>query len=575
MNKTITTTRAKSARKTSATSSTVQQAANQPLPLLRAPKTGIDLLNDPRLNKGTAFTRAEREKLGLLGLLPPRIFTMADQAARVLSTIRKRATPIERYVDMISLLDRNETLFYRVLMEHLAELMPVVYTPTVGEGCLRYSHLFRRSRGIFLTRHERGRFQEILRHWPRPDVKVIVVTDGERILGLGDLGASGMGIPVGKLSLYTACGGVPPEQTLPVTLDVGTNNQTFLADPLYLGVPERRLIGSAYDELIEEFVEAVQRVFPGCLIQFEDFANHNAFRLLERYRDRVCCFNDDIQGTASVTLAGLYSAMRLTGGRLAEQRLLFHGAGEAAVGIAELVAGAMQAEGLSREQALARCWFMDSKGLVESTRSDLQAHKKPFAHAFKPIRELLAAVRELKPTGLIGVSAQPNQFTQPVIEEMARLNERPIVFALSNPTSSAECTAEQAYGWSKGRAIFASGSPFAPVTLDGRTFVPGQANNAYIFPGVGFGVLVSGARRVTDAMFAAAARSLSDSASDGQLQAGCLFPRLEDIREVSARIACATAEIAYARGLAQTPKPKDLLAEIRSRMYQPEYPRYA
>jgi malate dehydrogenase (oxaloacetate-decarboxylating)(NADP+) len=538
-------------------------------------KTGVDILHDPTLNKGTAFTHEERVRLKILGLLPPWVSTMEDQAVRVLSNIRKRAGGLEKYVEVIALLDRNETLFYRVVRDNIEELMPIIYTPVVGAACQLYAHIFRRSRGVFITRSEKGMIRDVLRNWPHHDVRVIVVTDGERILGLGDLGANGMGIPVGKLSLYTACGGVPPSQTLPVTLDVGTNNESFLKDPLYLGTHERRITGREYDELIEEFIMAVQEVFPGALIQFEDFANHNAFRFLEKYRNRVCTFNDDIQGTAAVTLAGLYSTEKILNRPLSKQKLLFHGAGEAAIGIGDLVVSAMEAEGLSKAEAMSRCWFMDSKALVESSRKDLQAHKKPYAHFYKPIQDLLTAVKELRPTALIGVSGQPSQFTKEIVEEMSRINDRPIIFALSNPTANAECTAEQAYRWSAGKAIFASGSPFAPLTLEGRTFLPGQGNNAYIFPGVGLGALVCGAKRVTDEMFLAAARALAACVTKEDLDKGCLYPPLTKILDVSARIAAAVAEVAYARGLATQPRPKDLLAHIRKEQYQPVYKKYA
>ncbi len=544
--------------------------------VFRPDKTGVDLLHDPLLNKGTAFTYKERCKLGLLGLLPPRVSTLKEQSTRVVANVRKRAADLEKYVDMLSLLDRNETLFYRVVIDNIEELMPIIYTPTVGKGCQLYAHIFRRSRGLFITKTEKGRIREVLRNWPQKDVRVIVVTDGQRILGLGDLGASGMGIPVGKLSLYTACGGIPPATTLPITLDVGTNNPVLLADPLYLGTPEKRIEGREYDELIEEFVQAVQEVFPKALLQFEDFANHNAFRLLERYRDKVCCFNDDIQGTASVTLAGLYSAGRITKRRLVDEKILFHGAGEAAIGIADLVVGAMMAEGATKEDAMARCWFMDSKALVDSSRKDLQEHKKPYAHAHPhgPVGDLLAAVKALKPTALIGVSGQAAAFTQEIVAEMARLNARPLVFALSNPTSNAECTAEQAYGWSEGRAIFASGSPFAPVVYGGQTFVPGQGNNAYIFPGVGLGVVAAGAKRVTDEMFFEAARALAKLVTKEDLAQGALFPPLTKVRELSAGIAAAVCEVVYARGLASEPRPKDLLARVKALQYQPEYKEY-
>lgn len=539
-------------------------------------RTGIDLLHDPLHNKGTAFTYKERLKLGLLGLLPPKVSTLAEQSVRVIANIRKRVTDIEKYVDMLSLLDRNETLYYRVTIDNIEELMPIIYTPVVGQGCQRYAHLFRRSRGLFITKHEKGRIKEVLRNWPRKDVRVIVVTDGQRILGLGDLGASGMGIPVGKLALYTACGGIPPGQTLPITLDVGTNNPTLLADPLYLGTAEKRIEGKEYDDLVQEFVEAVQEVFPKALLQFEDFANHNAFRLLEKYRDSICTFNDDIQGTASVTLAGLYSAGRITGRKLTDEVILFHGAGEAAIGIGDLVVGAMMAEGLTKEQAKARCWFMDSKSLVDSSRTDLQHHKLPYAHKHNhgPVPNLLAAVKAIKPTALIGVSGMAQQFTKEIIEEMSRLNKRPLIFALSNPTSNAECSAEQAYSLSDGRAIFCSGSPFPTYVHKGQTFVPGQGNNAYIFPGVGLGVVAVGATRVTDEMFATAARSLANLVNEGDLKQGALFPPLTKVREISARIAVDVAEVCYKRGLATVPKPKDMVKFIEAQQYQPVYQDY-
>jgi len=538
-------------------------------------KTGTDLLHEPSLNKGTAFTLEERKSLGLLGLLPPRVSTMEQQVQRLINNVRGQSNDLQKYVEMIALLDRNETLFYRAVQDYIDELMPIIYTPTVGAACQMYAHIFRRSRGLFITKKEKGSIKKVLRNWPQKDIRVIVVTDGERILGLGDLGASGMGIPVGKLSLYTACAGIHPDQTLPITLDVGTNNEKLLGDPLYLGTPERRITGKEYDELVHEFVSAVQEVFPKALLQFEDFANHNAFRLLAKYRDEVCTFNDDIQGTASVTLAGLFSTTRLTKTALKDMKILFHGAGEAAIGIADLIVSAMVAEGVKKEDAMKKCWFVDSKSLVESTRKDLQDHKKPYAHKHSPIGSLAEAVKVLKPTALIGVSGMPKQFTQEIVEEMSRNNKQPVIFALSNPTSKAECSAEEAYTWSDGRALFASGSPFPPFAYKGKTYVSGQGNNAYIFPGVGLGVVACASKRVTDEMFYEAAKTLGRLVTQGDLDTGCLFPPLAKIREVSAQIAVAVMEVAYKRGLAAGPKPKDLLAHAKSCQYQPVYKKYA
>ena len=543
--------------------------------LLADRQIGADLLHNPALNKGTAFTKEERDALGLEGLLPPHIHTQEEQVLRVMENFYRKPNDLERYIHMMALQGRNETLFYRVVLDHIEEMMPIIYTPTVGQGCQEYGHIFRRPRGMFISTEDQGRMVEVLRNWTGKDVRIIVVTDGERILGLGDLGANGMGIPVGKLGLYTACAGVHPSQCLPVTLDVGTDNESMLEDPLYIGVRRRRLRGEAYDEFVDEFMTAVQQVFPDALIQFEDFANINAFRLLEKYRERQCTFNDDIQGTGAVALAGIYSALRITGGKLPEQTVLFQGAGEAAVGIANLIVAAMVGEGLSEEEARGRCWLIDSRGLVVKDRSGLAPHKLPFAHDHAPLPDLLAAVEALHPTAVIGVSGQFGAFTQPVLEAMARLNERPIIFALSNPTSKAECTAEQAYTWTEGRAIFASGSPFAPVTLAGKTYVPGQGNNAYIFPGVGFGAIVSGAKLVTDEMFFASARALAEQVSEDDLERGLIYPPLTEIREVSAAIAAAVAEVAYERGLATQPKPEDLLAHIKAEMYVPQYRRYA
>jgi malate dehydrogenase (oxaloacetate-decarboxylating)(NADP+) len=457
------------------------------------------------------------------------------------------------------------------LIDHIEVMMPIVYTPTVGQACQLYGHLFRRSRGLFISTLDKGSVAEVLDNWPSDDVRVIVVTDGERILGLGDLGANGMGIPVGKLALYTACAGIPPESTLPVTLDVGTNNEELLDDPLYLGIRRRRIRGEEYDEFVGEFAEAAIRKWPRVLIQFEDFANVNSFRLLERHRNRICTFNDDIQGTAAVTLAGLYSALRIAGGRLSDQRFLFLGAGGAGIGVGDLIVSAMKEEGLSEENARRRCWFVDSGGLVVKGRKGLQSHKLRFAHELKPLPDFLSAIQAMKPTGIIGVSGRGESFTPEIIREMARLNDRPIVFALSNPTSMAECTAEAAYHSSDGRAIFASGSPFDPVERNGKTLTPGQGNNAYIFPGLGLGVVASGARHVTNEMFAAAARALADVVTREDLDKARVYPSLGRIRETSLVIAAAVARVAYDQGLCTVPRPEDLETFLRGEMFEPVY----
>jgi malate dehydrogenase (oxaloacetate-decarboxylating)(NADP+) len=535
---------------------------------------GIELLRNPELNKGTAFTEAERDALGLRGLLPPLVATQEEQVGRILENLRRVSDPLDKYIRLEALHTRNEALFYRVLLEHPDEMLPIIYTPTVGLACQRFGHIYTRPRGLYVTAADSGRVAAVLGNWPYREVDIIVVTDGERILGLGDLGANGMGIPVGKLALYSACAGVHPSRTLPVTLDVGTNNPTLLEDPLYLGLRQRRVTGPDYDTLVEEFIAATQAVFPGVVVQFEDFANHNAFRLLRKYRDRICTFNDDIQGTAAVALAGVLSAIRITGGRMRDPKLLFLGAGEAATGISDLVCTAMQADGLAEQAARERLWLFDSRGLVVKGRTDLAEHKLHYAHDHPPVGEFLAAIEALRPTGIIGVAAVGGTFTEPVLRKMAEFNPRPIVFALSNPTSKSECTAEHAYRWTDGRGIFACGSPFDPVTLDGRTHVPRQGNNSYIFPGVGLGAIACKARRVTDEMFLAAAHALSKEVTEQDLAQGSLFPPLARVRDVSAHIAAAVAEVAYAKGLAGRPRPADVLGDVRSRMYDPTYRSY-
>jgi malate dehydrogenase (oxaloacetate-decarboxylating)(NADP+) len=533
--------------------------------------TGIEILRDALANKGTAFTLDERERLGLTGLLPARAETIDEQVGRVLANLRAKPSPIEKFVYLAALRDANETLFFRALIDNLEELLPLVYTPTVGQACLEWSRIWQRPRGLYLTPREHGRVREVLRRWPGRKVGVIVVTDGGRILGLGDLGANGMGIPIGKLALYTACAGVDPALCLPVMLDVGTDTEPVRDDPFYLGLRQPRLQQAQYDELIEEFVVAAQELFPGVLLQFEDFANVNAFRLLARYRDRLCTFNDDIQGTGAMALAGLYAAQRLTGMRLRDERLLFFGAGEANTGIATLAVAAMVEAGLTQAEARARCWFMDSRGLVVEGRAGLAAHKQPFAQEHAPIADLLAAVEAIRPTALIGASGAPGAFTEAVLAAMARHNRRPVIFALSNPTSKAECTAEQVYAATRGCAIFASGSPFALVTVEGRSCATGQANNSFIFPGLGLGVLAAGSTRVTDGMLFAAANALADQVSAEDLAVGRVFPRAFRMREVAAAVATAVAQVAYDRRLATRPLPPDLGAAIRASMYRADY----
>jgi len=536
---------------------------------------GTALLANSLLNKGTAFTEAERDALGLRGLLPPRVFTIEEQLQRTYGNFNRKADALEKYIFLTTLQNRNETLFYRLVQEHAEEMIPIIYTPTVGQACLEYGAIFRRPRGMFISIRERGRIADILRYWPNSDVRMIVVTDGERILGLGDLGALGMGIPVGKLALYTACAGLHPYYCLPITLDVGTDNMKLHEDPMYIGLKQKRVRGAEYDAFIAEFVGAVQHAYPKALLQWEDFGNTNAFRLLNDYREKICSFNDDIQGTASVALAGVLAGLRLTGGKLREQKLLFQGAGEAGTGIADLFVAAARQEGLSEAEARRRCWFVDSQGLVVRNRpGKLAHHKLLYAHDHPAVATLVEAVEAVKPTALIGVSGQARAFTREIVTRMAELNKRPIVFALSNPTSKAECTAEEAYQWTEGRAVFASGSPFPPVKLGDRTYVPGQGNNVYIFPGVGLGALACESRQVTDGMFLTAAETLASLVGEEDLAMGRIYPALSKIREVSVKIAAAVAEEVHREGLARLPRPADIEADIRARMFQPVYRNY-
>lgn len=534
---------------------------------------GIALLQNPLRNKGTAFTEVERDALGLRGLLPPHVQTQEEQVARFLENMRRLPDPLDKFMALTSLHDRNEALFFRVVCDNLDEIMPLIYTPTVGLACQRFGHIFQRHRGMFISINDRGRIADILRNWPHK-AGIIVVTDGERILGLGDQGANGMGIPVGKLSLYTACAGIDPAICLPITLDMGTNNETLLADPYYVGLRRHRVTGSAYDELVDEFITAAREVFPNVIIQFEDFANHNAFRLLEKYRDKICTFNDDIQGTAAVALSAMLSALRVKGTRLIDETFLFLGAGEAATGIADLLVAAMVADGAEPEVARQRCWLVDSKGLVVQSRSGLAAQKLPYAHPHAGVDDFLTAVNTLKPTAIIGVAAVGGAFSTEVLEAMAEINPLPIVFALSNPTSKAECTAEEAYLGTQGRALFACGSPFAPVQYGDKTLVPRQGNNSYIFPGLGLGAVACGATRITDEMFLAAARTLAAYVTPADLMQGSLLPPLTSVREVSVHIAVAVAEVIFERGLASRSRPENLMELVRAHVFDPHYPSY-
>jgi malate dehydrogenase (oxaloacetate-decarboxylating)(NADP+) len=535
-------------------------------------KRGVDLLRDPELNKSTAFTESEREALGLTGLLPSGVDSEEVQVQRALQQLGDKPTDLERYIYLIGLLDNDETLFYKVVMSDPARFLPIVYDPTVGEACLKFSHLFRRPRGMYLSLKHRGRVKEVLRNWPTRDVRVICASSGGRILGLGDLGANGMGIPIGKLQLYTACAAVPPDCLLPVHIDCGTTNQALINDPLYLGLRQPRVSTAELDEFVDEFVSAVQEVFPGCCIHFEDWAGVDAVRLLARYRDKVSCYNDDIQGTAGVVLAGLFSALRVTGGKLKDQRILFLGAGSAGIGIADLIASAMKLEGLTEEQARSRIWLFDINGLIEPSRTDLFDFQKPYAHPHAPSRDFVAVIEDLKPTAIIGVSTKGKAFTQQVVEAMARLNKRPIIMALSNPTEHAECTAEEAYRWSDGRAIYAAGVQFPPVRFGDKTFIPSQGNNLYIFPAVGLAIYATRAKRVTDEMFIAAAQAVAEQVTPADLDSGLLYPPQTQILATEIKTAQRVAEVIFARGLAGVERPKNLQAFLEAQLYRPEYP---
>ncbi|KAH9301309.1 hypothetical protein KI387_012892 [Taxus chinensis] len=540
--------------------------------------SGCSLLRDPSYNKGLAFTEKERDTHYLRGLLPPVYLSQELQEKRLMINIRQYEAPLQKYMAMMDLEERNERLFYKLLVDHVEELLPIVYTPTVGEACQKYGSIYRRPQGLYISLKEKGKILEVLKNWYEKNIQVIVVTDGERILGLGDLGCQGMGIPVGKLALYTALGGVRPSACLPVTIDVGTNNEKLLNDEFYIGLRQKRATGQEYYDLLHEFMTAVKQNYgEKILVQFEDFANHNAFELLAKYSSTHLVFNDDIQGTAAVVLAGLVASLKVIGGTLADHTFLFLGAGEAGTGIAELIALEMTKQSNKLlEEAREKIWLVDSKGLVVKSRIEsLQHFKKPWAHEHEPKKDLLDAVKAIKPTVLIGTSGVGKTFTKEVIEAVSSYNKKPIILALSNPTSQSECTAEEAYTWSQGRAIFASGSPFDPVTLNGKTFTPGQSNNAYIFPGFGLGVVMSGAIRVRNEMMLAAAEALANQVTQEHLDKGLIYPPFRSIRKISAQIAAGVARKAYELGLAtQLPRPADLVAFAESCMYSPVYRNY-
>jgi malate dehydrogenase (oxaloacetate-decarboxylating)(NADP+) len=538
-------------------------------------KHGIDLLLDPSLNKSTAFTEAEKRALGIVGLVPDVTETMDVQLSRVMAQLGHKTTDLERYIYLVNLLDHNETLFYRTVMSDPARFLPIVYDPTIGEACLKFGHIYRQTRGMYLSMTRRGSVKEILRNWPQKDVRFICVTDGGRILGLGDLGANGAGIPIGKLQLYTACAGVPPQYLLPMYLDAGTNNEQYLHDPLYLGMRKTRPPTEELYSFVDEFVEAVQEVFPKCCVHFEDWTGVDAIHLLERYRDKYCVYNDDVQGTAGITLAGMINAVKIKGTRLKDEKYLFLGAGSAGIGLANLLCSALVAQGMTLKEAQSRVYMFDVNGLLESTRTDLVDFQRPYAHRHAPTRDFVAAIKSIKPTTIIGVSTVGGAFTQEVIEAMSRINERPVVLALSNPTEKAECTPEQAYTWSKGKAIYAAGVQFPPVHLNGQTFLPGQANNFYIFPAVGMAIFATQALRVTDEMFIEAAGGVADQVAPELLRQGLLYPPQANILETEIQTAARVATLVFDSGLARVPRPADMVAFIRSHVYKPEYPALA
>lgn len=532
---------------------------------------GTALLHDNDLNESTAFTLDERKEFGLIGLLPTAIETLDTQVKRCLMQLAKKPNLLEQYIYLNQLADDNQTLFFKLLSTDPERFLPIVYDPVVGGACLEFGHIYRRPNGIYLSIEQRGKVKEVLSHWPVQDVRFICVSSGERILGLGDIGANGMGIPVGKMQLYTTCAAVPPEGLLPLLLDSGTNNESLLADPLYLGLRQKRASTKDLDTFVDEFVDAVQELYPKCCIHFEDWKGADAERLLAKYKDKVCCYNDDIQGTGSVILAALYNALKISKGKFRDQRILMFGAGSAGIGISNLIVSALQLEGVSVKDARAQIFLFDVKGLIEPTRTDLDAEQKNYAHKYAPTKSLLDAINSIKPTILIGTSTVGKTFTKEVVEAMTKLNPRPIIFAISNPTEHAECTAEEAYNWSEGKAIYAAGVQFPPVKFGGKTYLPTQANNVYIFPAVCMAVYVTAAMRVPDELFIEAAKALSDLVTSHQLDQGLLLPPQKDILKIEVETAITVAEKVFELGLARIDKPADVARLVHASLYNPEY----
>jgi len=530
------------------------------------------VFSNPRINRDTAFSEAERKQLHLEGLLPVAVESIEQQVERVNLHLKSKPNDLERYVYLTSLHDRNETLFFKVLMSDPARFVPIMYDPTVGEACLKFSHIYRERSGMYISLNDKGRVKEILQNWPQKDIRFICVSTGGRILGLGDLGADGMGIPLGKLQLYTACAAIPPDQLLPLLLDCGTDNEDLLDDPMYIGLRSKRPAAAELDVFVAEFVDAVQELYPDCCIHFEDWKGTDALRLLAKYKEKICCYNDDIQGTAAVALAGIMGALKIKGDTIKNQKVLFLGAGSAGLGIANMIASAMQLDGLSEKEARANINLFDVNGLLETQRQDLSAEQKVYTSQLKPTTDLLTAVQDFQPSILIGVSTIGKAFTEEVVKAMSKLNERPIIFALSNPTDHAECTPEETYKWSGGQAIYASGVPFDPVTIDGKSFVPGQANNYYCFPGVSLAIYATNPKRITDEFWIESAIALAGLLTDDEREKGMVFPPQGEILSISTRVAIKVAEAIFKAGQARVEQPKDIVKFITGVQYHPVYP---